>query len=151
PDVSDDDQQVVLTEVSREYFSTIRVPIRAGRIWTDIDDRLRAHVSVINATMARRYWPNGNPIGQRMRLAVLGNNWDGSESPTNDPWIEIVGVIGDVRNDGLSRPVLPEVYVPYTLRALGAVLLFVRTSGRTSGAPGGITDELKRKVAEVNS
>lgn len=83
-----------------------------------------------------------------MRLAVLGNNWNGStKSPANDPWIEIVGVIGDVRNDGLSRPVLPEVYVPYTLRALGAVLLLVRTSG----APGGITDELKRRVAEVNA
>lgn len=82
-----------------------------------------------------------------MRLAVLGNNFDGStKSPANDQWIEIVGVIGDVRNDGLSRPVLPEVYVPYTLRALGAVLLLVRTSG----APG-ITAELKRKVAEVNA
>src|SRR5262245_13688545 len=152
PGVSDGDQQVVLAEVSREYFSTIRVPIRAGRIWTDTEDRRRAHVGVINDTMARRYWPNGNPIGQRMRLAVLGNNFDGStKSPANEQWIEIVGVIGDVRNDGLSRPVLPEVYVPYTLRALGAVLLLIRTSGRTSGAPGGITDELKRKVAEVNA
>ena len=83
-----------------------------------------------------------------MRLGVLRNNGAGStESPANDQWIEIVGVIGDVRNDGLRRPVLPEVYVPYTLRALGAVLLLVRTSG----APGGITDELKRKVAEVNA
>src|SRR5215467_15707483 len=146
PGVSDGDQQVVLAEVSREYFSTIRVPIRAGRIWTDTEDRGRAHVGMINTTMARRYWPNGNPIGQRMRLAVLGNNWDGStKSPPNDQWIEIVGVIGDVRDDGLRRPVLPEVDVPYTLRALGAVLLLVRTSGRTSGAPEGITDELKRK------
>jgi ABC-type antimicrobial peptide transport system permease subunit len=77
----------------------------------------------------------------------LGKNWDGStNSPANDPWIEIVGVIGDVRNDGLRRPVLPEVYVPYSLRALGAVLLLVRTSG----APEGITDELKRKVAQVS-
>ena len=82
-----------------------------------------------------------------MRLGVLRNNGDGStESPAKDQWIEIVGVIGDVRNDGLNRPVLPEVYVPYSLRALGAVLLLVRTSG----APEGITDELKRKVAQVN-
>lgn len=72
-----------------------------------------------------------------MRLAV---------SPANDQSIEIVGVAGDVRNDGLGKPALPEVYVPYTLRALGAVLLLVRTSG----APADITAELKRKVAEVN-
>jgi predicted permease len=150
PGVTDGDQQVVYAEVSREYFSTIRVPIRAGRIWTATEDRGRAHVGVINDTMARRYWPNGNPTGQRLRLAVLGQNFDGSESPANDPWIEIVGVIGDVRNDGLRRPVLPEVYVPYSLRAPGAVLLLIRTSGRTSGAPEGITEELKRKVAEVN-
>jgi predicted permease len=148
PGVSNDGQEVVFAEVSREYFSTIRVPIRAGRIWTDAEDRGRAHVGMINATMARLYWPNGNPIGQRVRLTVLGNNFDGStKSPANDPWIEIVGVIGDVRNDGLSSPVLPEVYVPYTLRASGAVLLLVRTSG----TPGGIRDELKRKVAEVNA
>jgi predicted permease len=151
PGVSDGDQQVVFAEVSREYFSTIRTPVRAGRIWTDTDDRLRAHVGVINATMARRYWPNGNPIGQRMRLSALDNNRDGSDSPAKDPWIEIVGVIGDVRNDGLSKPVLPEVYVPYTLRALGAVLLLVRTSGAPSGIRSGVTDELKRKVAEVNA
>jgi hypothetical protein len=145
--VSDDHQEVVTAEVSREYFSTIRVPIRAGRIWTDTEDRRRAYIGVINETLARRYWPNGNPIGQRVRLAVLGKNWDGStKSPPNDQWIEIVGVMGDVRNDGLRRPVLPEVWVPYSLRALGAVLLLVRTSG----APEGITDELKRKVAQVN-
>jgi hypothetical protein len=148
PGIFDDNQQVVFAEVSREYFPTIRVPIHAGRIWTDTEDRGRKHVGVINDTMARRYWPNGNPIGQRMRLAVLGNNWDGSTtSPASDPWIEIVGVVGDIRNDGLRKPVLPEVYVPYTLRALGAVLLLVRTSG----ASGGITAELKRKVAEVNA
>lgn len=147
PGVSDGDQEVVTAEVSREYFSTIRVPIRAGRIWTDAEDRHRAHIGVINETMAHRYWPNGNPIGQRVRLAVLGKNWDGSaKSPAGDQWIEIAGVIGDVRNDGLRRPVLPEVDVPYSLRALGAVLLLVRTSG----APEGIAGELKRKVAQVN-
>jgi len=137
PGISDGDREVVTAKVSQEYFSTIRVPVRAGRVWTDAENRGGAHVGVINDTMARQYWPNGNPIGQRVRLAFLGN----------DPWIEIVGVTGDVRNDGLSRPVLPEVYVPYTLRPLGAVLLLVRTSG----APEGITDELKRKVAEVNA
>jgi predicted permease len=145
PGVSDGDQQVVIAEVSREYFSTIRVPVRAGRIWTDTEDRRRAQVGVINARMAQRYWPGGNPIGQRVRLAVLRNNAKNGDG-SNDRWIEIVGVVGDVRNDGLGKPALPEVYVPYSLRALGAVLLLVRTSG----APGGITAELKRKVAEVN-
>jgi predicted permease len=142
------DQQVALAEVSREYFPTIGAPLRVGRIWTDTEDRLRAHVGVINDTMARRYWPGGNPIGQRIRLGVLGGNGDGSAEPAaNDRWIEIVGVTGDVRNDGLRRPALPEVYVPYAIRALGAVLLLVRTTG----APEGITDEVKRKVAEVNA
>src|SRR5215467_12712009 len=137
PGISDGDRQVVTAKVSHEYFSTIRVPVRAGRVWTDAENRGPAHVGMINETMARLYWPNGNPIGQRVRVAVLGD----------DPWIEIVGVAGDVRNDGLSRPVLPEVYVPYTVRTLGAVLLLVRTSG----APLTISDELKRKIAEVNA
>ena len=137
PGVSDDSHQVVTAHVSQEYFSTIRVPVRAGRVWTDAENRGRVHVGVINDTMARQYWPNGNPIGQRVRLAVLDT----------DPWIEVVGITSDVRNDGLNRPVLPEVYVPYTLRPLGALLLLVRTSA----ASGEITAELKRRVAEVNA
>jgi predicted permease len=137
PGISDGGREVVTAKVSQEYFSTIRVPVRAGRVWTDAENRGRVHVGMINDTMARQFWPNGNPIGQRVGLGFLGD----------DPWIEIVGVTGDVRNDGLSRPVLPEVYVPYTLRPLGAVLLLVRTSG----APERTTDELKRKVAEVNA
>jgi ABC-type antimicrobial peptide transport system permease subunit len=81
-------------------------------------------------------------------LLNTGNNGDGwVASRADDPWIEVIGVIGDVRNDGLGKPVLPEIYVPYTLRALGAALLLVRTSGAAEG----ITDELKRKVAEVNA
>jgi predicted permease len=145
PGVSDGKHEVVISEVSEGYFPTLRVPIRGGRIWTDAEDRGRAHVGVINATMARLYWPNGNPIGQRVRLAVLGN--DGSTtSLANDPSIEIVGVVGDICNDGLTRPVLPQVYVPYTIRALGAALLLVRTSGASLA----ISNELKRRIAEVN-
>jgi len=108
----------------------------------------RAHVGVINEAMAQRYWPKRNPIGQRGSWRSCGISSEASaDAPGDDQWVDIVGVVGDVRNDGLRKPVLPQVYVPYTLRALGAGLLLVRTPG----SPGGITDALKRKVAEVNA
>jgi len=80
------------------------------------------------------YWPKRNPIGQRVQLAILRI----AARRRRMRLVTIVGgyfgVVGDVRNDGLRKPVLPQVYVPYTLRALGAGLLLVRTPG----SPGGI-------------
>jgi predicted permease len=147
PGVSDGSDQVAFAMVSAAYFSTLRVPLRVGRTWVEAEDLRYAHVGVINDVMARRYWPKANPIGQRMRLDALRppDSFVG-DSPGNDQWIQVIGVVGDVRNDGLRKPVLPQVYVPYTLWTADAVLLLVHNTGNQ----GAIVDAVKRQVATVN-
>jgi putative ABC transport system permease protein len=97
-------QRVCPVFATPDFFSTMRIPLRAGRLLNDSDNQPRdALVVVINEAAARAYWPERNPIGASVRLSV----------PRNKP-VEVVGVVGDVRNSGLNRPAAPEVYVPTT-------------------------------------
>jgi ABC-type antimicrobial peptide transport system permease subunit len=80
--------------------------------------------------MARHYWPKGNAVGQMIHLDELKprTSWM-LQAPRNDGWIQIVGVSSDTPNDGLRDPVLPTVYVPYTLVVNDAFDVVVRTQG----------------------
>jgi putative ABC transport system permease protein len=80
---------------------------------------------VVNQTFVKKYFPNADPIGQRFTVADLTTFPD----PVSDPTFEIVGVAGDVKNQGLQDPVMPEVWVPYTITGSAARGVLVRTSG----------------------
>jgi predicted permease len=62
------EQTTTLEQVSGEYFSTLHIPLLQGRIWSGAEDIHAGHVAVINQSMARRYWPNGNAIGQMIKM-----------------------------------------------------------------------------------
>jgi len=86
--------------VSTDYFRTMGIPLRRGR-WFDAHDSADAPlVAVINETMARRFWPGGDPIGRRFHFY-------------DKPPVEIVGVVGDVHQRGPERGVQPEIYRPF--------------------------------------
>ncbi|HWC17731.1 MAG TPA: ABC transporter permease [Terriglobales bacterium] len=106
---------VDVTAVGTDYFETIRQPLVAGRTFTQHDDKNASLVAVINEAMARHRWPNEEPIGKRVSLD------DGKH------WVQIVGVIGDVREYGLERAVVDELYLPTTQAAFFSSLV-VRTS-----------------------
>lgn len=148
PGVPASDATVVYTAVGSEYFTALQIPLRNGRSWSGSDDVRPAHVAVVNEAMARQYWPHESPIGQRIKLSSLQRRgpWQ-LDSPGNDQWVEVVGVAGDVRNDGLSRPVLPHVYVPFTLLP-GDGLMLVTRSSRPLPL---ILDEVRRQVATINT
>ena len=96
------EQRVCPVWATPDFFSTLRIPLRAGRWLNESDSRQgEALAVVINEAAARAYWPERNPIGASVRLS----------QPGNEP-VEVVGVIGDVRNSGLNRPAAPEVYAP---------------------------------------
>jgi putative ABC transport system permease protein len=88
--------------VTPDYFRTMGIPCLAGRQLTDRDDEHAQPVAVINAQMAKRFWPGDNPVGRRFKPTVRGG-----------AWTEIVGVVGDVRHDSLDKPPDPEVFVPF--------------------------------------
>ncbi len=125
-----DRQVITLQEISPEYFSVLRIALLQGRSWTVSETLHAAHEAIVNASMARRYWPDSNPVGQRIHLDALKprSTWM-LAAPGNDGWVQVVGVVADTPNNGLSDPVSPTAYVPYTLVVPDGFLLVIRTKG----------------------
>lgn len=93
--------------VSAGYFSTLGIPIERGREFTEADRHATAAVAIVNDVMARREWPNENPIGQRL---VLGHGI--GPQFQDEPVREIIGVVGSIRENRLDAPPGAEVYEP---------------------------------------
>ena len=119
-------------EVSANYLQAMNIALREGRYLEERDNENSLRVVVINETMARQYWPGQNAIGRRFKLG----------DPQDDiPWIQVVGVVADVRQMGLDEPVKAEMYLPfrqdespwYAPRDLA-----IRTSGDTSSLVGAV-------------
>jgi putative ABC transport system permease protein len=87
--------------VTPGYMEAMGITVIAGRAFTAVDREGSPPVAIVNDTMARRYWPGGSPLGKRVRF-----NGDGTV------WMEVVGVIADVKHWGLEAPVNPELYQP---------------------------------------
>ncbi len=104
--------------VSPGYFRTMGIALLRGRTLAASDDARAERVVVINKTMAGQYWPNGDPIGRRVRLS------GGFDSGT---WMRIVGVVDDVRHISLTRGSVPEMYHPYAQAPVPMVTVVVRT------------------------
>ena len=117
-----------LNLVGPEYFSVLHVPLKQGRVWNHAETMRGARLAAINETMARRYWPNGDAIGHAIRMPELkGSPPVRVAAPDSDRWFQIVGIVGDVRNDGVLSPVKPAVYIPYTIWMGLEMNLLVRT------------------------
>jgi len=107
--------------IALDYFSTMRIPLIAGRAFTAADARGAAPVVIINETFARRYFPNENPIGKQIQPGI---------SDLGKPVMrEIVGIVGDVRHRRLWRAPDPECYAPYDQVAIGGMTVVVRAPG----------------------
>jgi predicted permease len=118
PDIAD--IEVPVDAVTTDYFTTVGIPLRSGRLFTPRDDADAPPVVIINENMARHYWPNEDPVGKRFR-------YGGEQSQA--PWMTIVGVVGDMRRTGYDRPVRYETFLPHQQQSLGALTLVVRTAG----------------------
>ena len=89
------------------YFSVLKVPLLRGRVFTLQDTAKAPAVVIINSAMAKKYWPKEDPIGQRITIGKgLGPEF-------NDPTRQIVGIVGDVRENGLDSDPPPVMYVPF--------------------------------------
>jgi predicted permease len=108
--------QVAYYSVSDEYFDLLRVPLRRGR-W--VDGRGSAREVVINETMARRHWPNEDPIGARVRLGPVQTG----------PWIEVVGVVADMRDLGPADSVRAIAFGHNRTFSWSARGVLIRTAG----------------------
>lgn len=111
-----DEQKVRVNFVSPGYFPILRIPLAQGKIWDESENHNAAHVAVINQTMARLYFPAGDAIGHSLKVPEMKDEPPYTTTASGaDTWLQIVGIIADKRDDGLRNPILPEIFVPYTL------------------------------------
>ncbi len=119
--------QVRVNLIGPEYFPVLHIPLIQGRIWNRVESMRAAPMAVINAAMARRYWPNGGALGRSVRFPGLKDEPPYSPAaPGSDGWVQIVGVVADARDDGLRNPVKPAVYLPYTVKMRMFTQILVR-------------------------
>jgi putative ABC transport system permease protein len=105
--------------ISPDYFRALGVPLVQGRPFTANDDQNAPRVVMIDAAMARRYFPQGNAVGKRVEL--LSTNGQNA-------WVEIVGVAATLKSDGPAAEGRPDVYLPYAQTPTNTFFVHVRTS-----------------------
>jgi predicted permease len=111
------DITVAYSAISTSYFQTLKTPLRAGREFNDRDLPNAPKVAVINETLARQYFTGENPVGQKIVIAYLNRRLTS----------EIVGVVGDVMQEEPSKPIKPEILVPFVQLPWFSGTLLVRS------------------------
>src|SRR5450432_2194862 len=126
---ADEQQMGYIHQVGPEYFAVLRIPVLQGRVWNTTENHDGAHVAVINRTLARRYFPNGDAIGHSVRLPAIEDHPPEILAAPHiaDSWLPIVGIVDDFLDDGLRNPIQPAVFVPYTLSMYSGTQILVRT------------------------
>lgn len=123
--------------VSADFFSTLRVPIISGRQFTFQDSSSSPLVAIVSRRSVERYWQGGDPVGQRVRLGDPGSD---------TPWIEIVGVVGDVRNPDADQPPEPHIYLPFSQSTRESMAVMARTTG----APLTVLPSVRATIWQMN-
>jgi predicted permease len=142
-------EHVVAQQVSSEYFSTLRMPILLGRVWTPAETSHAARLSLINESMRRHYFAQSNPIGQTIVLnngVANGNVWR-LVAPGDDQHFQIIGVVGDTPNKGLGEATSPGVFIPYSMTPFDGFNVVVRTRSD----PEDLSHRLKEDVHFVDA
>jgi putative ABC transport system permease protein len=127
-------------EVSATYLQSMNVPLRQGRYFDKRDNENSMRVAIINETMARQYWPGENALGRRFNIG----------DPNDGEWMEIVGIVGDVRQMGLDEPVKAEMYVPYRQVTDWPYFSPRDLAIRTSGNPSNLVGSVRQIIREVD-
>jgi putative ABC transport system permease protein len=131
--------------ISPGYFEALQIPLLRGRSFTERDDGSAEGVAIINEKMAKEYWPKGDEIGARI---VIGK---GGGPIFQDRTREIVGVVGDVRDNGLNIDPMPTMYVPISqvndrLTALDGTLIPLQWIIHTRVSPYSLSAEVQREL-----
>jgi predicted permease len=123
------------SDVSPEYFHLLEIPLLRGRLFSDLDNEKAPQVAVVNQAMARTYWPNGDPLGKRLKVR-----------PSSDSWITVIGVIANARTESLADAGVPQIYLNVYQTKARELAIFLR--GQLD--PGTIPAEVRQQVQSVN-
>ena len=123
--------------VTPQFFSTLKIPLSEGRVFTDADRVGALPVVVVNRAFVAKYFSSVDPVGRRVRLG-------GSKS--TQPWSTIVGVVGDVFTGDQEQPMAPAIFQPFAQ----ARSTFVYISARTAAPPMALTQRVRDVVSSLN-
>jgi predicted permease len=125
------------------YFEALGVPLKRGRFFTDEDGRTDARVIVISEMLARRLWPDQDPIGRQIK-------WGIEESRA--PWMTIVGVVGDVNQSALGTEVIAQTYEPIEQQPNGPVNFYRRLNliVRANGDPAAVLSAIRGAMRRLD-
>jgi putative ABC transport system permease protein len=121
--------------VSAGYFHAMSIPLVRGREFAESDTETAPRVAIINQVLARRFWPNEDPIGKRIRFS--------------SDWLTIVGVCGEVKHVRLDEATEPEIYAPYVQVPVSMLDMGGRDQNyviRMAGASGNIADTVRKII-----
>ena len=119
----EEEPTITLAKISAQYLNTLKIPLVQGRAIDAADVASRHSVALLSQAAARRYWPGSNPIGARITLD-RGN-------PQSE-WLEVIGIVGNVRNSQADQAPAAQVYVPLSLSPDDTLSFAVRTSDADS-------------------
>jgi len=119
------------------FFETLGVALLRGRTLGGEDTAETAPVAVVSRAAAERYWSDGDPLGAQVKLG---------EPDAEGPWIEVVGVVDDVRNPDADQPPVPHLYLPFAQHPSAAMSVLARTEGD----PEAMSETLRRTIWEVD-
>jgi putative ABC transport system permease protein len=122
--------------VTPDYFRTLGIPLKAGRVFNDRDTATSPPVIIVSASFVRKMFPDQSPLGQRIR------SWR-----DENLYREIVGVVDDVKYTGLSEREVPLIYVPHTQNSWGAMLVVARAR---QGDPSALGPGIRRTIGELD-
>jgi len=123
------------SSVSPNYFKAIGIPLLRGRHFTERDTKGAPRVTIINNTMAKKFFPDEDPIGKRIQL-----------TNEDEVYREIVGVVGDVKSNGLDGETPAQVYEPYTQQPFPFMTLVLRASGD----PAGLNEAIRAEILKLD-
>jgi len=133
-----EDHSASLRYITPGFFSTLRIPIQAGRNVSESDAGGKPMVAVVSESFARRYWPGQSPFGRHFKFALSDRM--------------VVGVVGDIHVRGLERNSEPQVYVPYQQVPDGTLVFYSPKDLviRASGSPGLLLPAVRRIIREAD-
>src|SRR6266852_312886 len=123
---------------SRQYFQTIGLRLLAGRLPTADDENGKRKVAVINQSMARKYFGRQDPLGQPLMISALKN----APEPIANPRFEVIGVVSDMKNQGLREGVAPQAFIPYSVAGYGQDVILMHTVGDPAALNRSLTSEI---------
>lgn len=127
--------------VSTDYFSTLQIPLIQGRLFQPSDRETQPTVVVINSAMAHTFFPNESPLGHYLQMGGL---------PSDEiPWMEVVGVVGDVKQ-ALASEAPTELYIPYRQSDRIRPVLSMSLAIRTAGDPNALANSLRTLVHNID-